>query len=193
MKKAIVYDLWLQPYLKLIPEIELPVLDLGCGSGNNTKYLLERNIGCISCDYSATALRKVAAHIPNAKTMLLDIRNPFPFSNDSISCVIADLSLHYFDWSTTKVIMERINNLLVKGGLLLFRVNSVNDYEYGAGRGKEIERHYYKWKGMKKRFFDNSDIDSLIEGKWKTINQKEVKIERYGKTKTAWEIAIRKE
>jgi hypothetical protein len=49
--------------------------------------------------------------------------------------MIADLSLHYFSWDETKKIVNEIKRVLKEDGFLLVRVNSVNDTNYGAGKG----------------------------------------------------------
>ena len=49
--------------------------------------------------------------------------------------------------------------ILGKKILLIFRVNSINDVNHGAGEGIEIEHHLYKTSDKRlKRFFDEKDI-----------------------------------
>ncbi|MFA6338193.1 MAG: hypothetical protein WCX26_05690, partial [Saccharofermentanales bacterium] len=46
-------------------------------------------------------------------------------------------------------------------GYLFIRVNSVNDINYGACQGEEIEHHFYRTDdGMLKRFFAKKDFDT---------------------------------
>ena len=55
-----VYDLWLDKYAAILSTSNsIPIIDLGCGSGNNTLYLQERNYKVISCDFSKEALKKL--------------------------------------------------------------------------------------------------------------------------------------
>jgi SAM-dependent methyltransferase len=54
----LVYDNWLDKYEKLLSKSnDVPIIDLGCGQGNNTLYLFERNYKVISCDISSEALK----------------------------------------------------------------------------------------------------------------------------------------
>lgn len=55
----IVYDLWLDKYEDIISKYkDEPVLDMGCGTGNNLLYLTERGFKDIyACDYSEEALK----------------------------------------------------------------------------------------------------------------------------------------
>jgi len=188
----VVYDLWLDKYMSMFSESDLPVLDLGCGSGNNTKYLDERGVKVISSDYSEAALGKVSKDVPTARIVLHDMRNPLPFSDGCTKCVIADLSLHYFPMELTRKILNEIDRILIPGGLFIFRVNSIHDKNYGAGVGKELEKNYFLHQGARKRFFDEETLDSIIDGRWETVNRLETEVNRYGKPKIAWEVALRK-
>ena len=156
MNNDIIYDLWLDKYIGQLKINEKPVLDLGCGSGNNTKYLLEKGISIVSCDYSAVSLKKIRKYLPQAHTVLHDIRDPLPFTDNSFRAVIADLSLHYFSWEKTKEIFCEICRVLENDGLFAFRVNSIKDSNWRAGKGKEIEKNYYRYLGENKRFFEKA-------------------------------------
>lgn len=79
------------------------------------------------------------------------------------SIVIADLSLHYFSDEKTKEILQDIKRILILEGYLLIRINTITDINHGAGKGTEIEHHFYKTEdGMFKRFFDEEDIKTIF-------------------------------
>lgn len=77
-------------------------------------------------------------------------------------------------------------------GYLICRLNSTNDINYGAGSGIEIEENYYKIGSNYKRFFDEESIDHIFCD-WKIIIKKECDIERFEKSKKAWEIVVAKQ
>lgn len=52
-------------------------------------------------------------------------------------------SLHYFNNEAIKSIVEEIKRVLITDGYIIVRVNSVNDINYGAGNGEEIEKNFY--------------------------------------------------
>ena len=185
------YDDWLDKYLDLIRHTKLSILDLGCGSGNDTLYLTERGFKVISCDYSQEALKSVKKLIPNATTKIVDISKKLPFEDDEFEIVIGDLSLHYFDEKTTVEIMKEIKRILKKGGYLFARVNSVNDINHGEGQGEKIEENYYFVEGYNKRFFSLDDVNKYfsIIGK---VEAKEAEMTRYAKPKKLIEIKVEK-
>lgn len=158
-----VYDLWLDEYKEILESNkDNEILDLGCGIGADTLYLIERGYNVLSCDFSNEALKSIQDNIPNSKTLYLDMMKKFPIKDNTYSLIIADLSLHYFDNETTIHIMREIKRILKNNGILLSRVASVNDFNFGAGVGEELERNYYFEGDYTKRFFDFEDINKYF-------------------------------
>ena len=186
-RERIIYDDWLQLFDRAIANCQTPIIDLGCGSGNDTKYLVERGKKVIPCDYSTQAIENIQKNFPEVeKTHCFDMREGLPFDDDFTSIIIADLSLHYFSDEDTRKILAEIKRVLKKDGILLFRVNSVNDVNHGAGQGEEVERHYYRTDdGRFKRFFDKDDIDSFFDD-WEMLYINEEQMTRYEKPKELW-------
>lgn len=186
------YDLWLDKYEDILKKSkDTEIIDLGCGSGGDTLYLNERGYKVIACDYSEEALSIINKHIPEAKTLNVDLTKALPFEDNSIKIIIADLSLHYFNEATTKDILREIKRVLKKDGYLIGRVNSLNDVNYGANQGEEVEKHYYLTKDGYKRFFDEEDIkyyfyDFHIE------HCREESMLRYGAEKRTLEFCVQK-
>jgi len=187
--RQVQYDHWLEPFLaELSPSKDTPVIDLGCGAGNDTLYLTERGFSVIACDLSPEALKRVNEIAPKADTRLVDLLKPLPFARSSAYAVIADLSLHYFAWSDTEAIVSDIRGVLKPGGMLLCRVNSTKDVEYGAGCGAILEPNYYEWKGKRKRFFDRPALELLFKD-WDIAFVDEQAMNRYDKPKVVWTLA----
>jgi SAM-dependent methyltransferase len=190
--KRVTYDLWLDKYEDILKSSkDTPIIDLGCGLGNDTMYLHERHYEVISCDYSEEALKKLGLFINNPITKLFDMKNGLPFETESVKVIIADLSLHYFSWAETKKIVNEIKRVLKEDGFLLVRVNSVRDANYGAGKGIMIEKNYYNIDGNFKRFFDKEQLEELfVDWEVKYINEYEMN--RYISSKILWEMAVKK-
>lgn len=155
-----VYDLWLDEYKDILEKNkDSKILDLGCGIGADTLYLIERGYNVLSCDFSKEALKNVEDNIPNSKTMYLNMLEKFPIDNDTYSLIIADLSLQYFNNKDSIHIMNEIKRILKTDGILLARVASVNDFNFGAGVGEELEKNFYFEGDYTKRFFDLEDVN----------------------------------
>jgi SAM-dependent methyltransferase len=115
-----------------------------------------------------------------------------PFGSE-FDVVVASLSLHYFDWITTKNIVAEISRVLVDDGFLLCRVNSNQDINYGARGYPKLESGLFDVGGMSKRFFDKTSILDLFSGDWTFIDLEHKSIDRYQQTKTVWELGAVKE
>lgn len=185
------YDCWLDNYKEFLNRCQTKVLDLGCGMGNNTLYLLERGFDVVALDYSQVALSSIKNKFKNVETMLFDISTPLPFHNCSFDLIIADLSLHYFDTNITKAIIKEIKRILTPKGVLLARVNSVLDVNHGASQGELLEDNYYFVKGCNKRFFTLEtarEFFSIIG----EVSLKEADMLRYAQPKKVIEIKVEK-
>ncbi len=159
-----VFDNWLDKYEDLLKEHKDDlILDLGCGNGADTKYLIEHGYDVISCDFADDALENVKQFVKNSTVKKVDMTKELPFDDDSYGIVVADLSLHYFDFETTKKIISEIQRILKSGGVLLARVVSSGNYQNPIEEiGNEIEKNYY-WEGdYAKRLFNEGDIDKFF-------------------------------
>lgn len=198
IKRAdIKYDDWLEcsfgeEIKKYIEQCDTSIIDIGCGIGNNTLYLLEKGKKVIPCDYSLVAIQSINRNFPelNNNAQHFDMTNGFPFENSFTDIIICDLSIHYFTEKTTFKVIEEIKRVLKPNGILLARVNSMEDDKFGAGQGQEIEHHLYKGKnGRYKRFFDKNDIRHFF-GDWKEMVAVEDIMGRYRRGKKVWRLAM---
>lgn len=185
------HDDWLDKHESLLKASKpFPILDLGCGKGNDTIYLHERKYPVISCDLCEESLKSLRQHIPDANTRCLNFLNRLPFPDNFTKIIIADLSLHYFSWNDTRKILNEIFRVLKPEGYLLCRVNSEKDVNYGAGQGYLIEENYFQFNGHCKRFFNEKQLRELFDKK-QILFTDEYSIDRYSKEKILWEIVIK--
>lgn len=182
----IAYDYWLDKFLPQIKS-DSKILELGCGLGNNTKYLTERGFNVLATDYSDVALEKVNQYIPKAQTMNVDLTKKFPFQNSSFDIIVADLCLHYFDDAATKGVMKEIKRVLKPSGMLLARVNTTKDFNHGAGQGIKLEDNYFFVEGYNKRFFDKQSVLKYF-GIIGNTEYFDAQMTRYSKPKDTFEI-----
>ncbi|BCG57371.1 class I SAM-dependent methyltransferase [Paenibacillus sp. URB8-2] len=164
---------WLRRYQPYLNEIHgKPVLEIGCGSGSDTRVLVEDGYQVTATDFSQAALALVRDKLPEATLVLHDTRYPFPFADKSFDAVISSLSLHYFKKDSMTRIIGEIGRMLQPGGLFFVRLNSVNDTE--APKQHPIERYYYSLESCRELFTDWNErsLQEVIEdyhGKPKVI------------------------
>lgn len=193
-RNEIKIDDWLDKFIDIIDKCATPIIDLGCGSGNDTLYLIEKNKKVIACDQSINAIENIKKNFPEVfDTKRFNMLDGLPFGDNSCDLIIADLCLHYFKEKDTFRIIQEINRVLTKDGYLIFRVNSINDVNYGAGMGKEVEYHLYKTDDNRlKRFFDKEDILYFFSN-FKIEYLNEEIMYRYEKYKKLYRVCVKKE
>ena len=182
------YDAWLDEFNNIIDNVTTDIIDLGCGvTGNNTFYLIEKGKSVVSCDFAEEALKVIAEH-EGTKTKLFNMLDTFPFEDNSVEVVIADLSLHYFKKEDTERIIGEIKRILKPSGHLFFRVNSIGSTEFKTLRDSgetPIEPHFYFANNMEKRFFSSDDIDEFFAG-WNFVAKREENMTRWSSDKIVW-------
>lgn len=182
------YDTWLDEFSEIVDNITADIIDLGCGvTGNTTFYLINKGKSVISCDFAEEAIKVIAEH-EGTKTKLFDMLDEFPFEDNSVEAVVADLSLHYFKKADTKRIISEIKRVLMPNGHLFFRVNSIDSTEFKTLRESgetPLEPHLYFTNNMEKRFFSESDLEEFFEG-WNFICKKETNVTRWTNDKIVW-------
>ena len=158
----IISDNWLDHFKEFVDKADMPIVDLGCGLGNNTQYLLAKGKKVLPCDASEEAVKRVTEKF-DVSGRCFDMLEPFPLVNNSTDLVIADLCLHYFTKEDTIKILKEIKRILVSKGNLIARVNSIANVEKRNDLYEEVEHHLYVTKdGRYKRFFDSKDIYELF-------------------------------
>ena len=185
------YDNWLEPWKSLFAAGTV-ILDLGCGRGYDSEYLLSKGCTVIASDFSKTALSLVHQNNERANVVQADLRQGLPFSAKQFQVIIASLSLHYLPWQQTSSVIRQIRDCLIENGVFLARFNSTNDINYGARGHRQLEKNYRVVDGELKRFFDRETLGTLFEKGWRIDHLEEKVIHRFGKPKAVWEIATKK-
>ena len=185
-------DNLMEKYKNEINNLEYKVaIDLGCGIGQDTKWLLDRGFDVTSCDISDIALNKLKELVPNSKTMQVDVKEKLPFDDNSIGLINANLSIHYFNMETTIKIFNEIYRVLKPNGLFIGRMNSDKNDEYIKETTKEIEKDFYYDYGRYFRLFNKEQFDRLTKG-WRIIVLNEDITVRLDRKKALWEFILEK-
>lgn len=187
-------DAWLERWWNLLePDRDAPILDLGCGAGEDTRSLTRWGFRVVAADFSDKALEATRKRAPRAETKNVDLTRGLPFHDDLFRVIIASLSLHYFPWLETVRILEEVRRCLAPDGYLLVRLNSTRDDHYAPADKEEIEPNFYLVDGYPKRLFDRQGVDALFATGWRVLNVEERATKKYGSQKTLWEIVAKSE
>jgi SAM-dependent methyltransferase len=168
-----------------------PILELGCGGGRDSESLVAAGHRVVGIDLSQEAIDRARQRVPAARFVCQDVRADFPVAQAGV--VVASLALHYFPWSETEVLVARIRDTLLPGGVLLCRLNSTNDHHFGASGHLAIEPDFFLVDGRAKRFFDRATVDRLFAAGWNALSVEERVIDRYDHPKAAWEAVFEKQ
>lgn len=188
-------DRWLQCWLPMVLERtgDAPVLEIGCGSGDDTATLVTAGARVVAFDLSASNVAAAQLRVPHAIITCQDLRSPFPDVGGACGVIVASLSLHYFAWQDTVTLVSRIHAALRPGGLLLCRLNSTLDRHHGARGHRAIEPNYYDVRGKPKRFFDRAALTRLFASGWRQLSIQEVTSYKYVLPKVLWELALERD
>ena len=186
--------LWIE---RLLPDpaaraaISGRVLELGCGLGYDTRWLVQAGGQVTALDGSAVALDRLAAALPGPQYVQHSLPAPLPFPDASFDAVAAGLSLHYFSWDDTVSIINEVHRVLRPGGLFAFAVNASNDVEFGYGRGVEVEPGLFAFDGRRKRFFSETDCRRILSTSWDMLTLLSLEEQRFGRLKRMWAAVAR--
>lgn len=188
-------DPWLNRWVPLVRERAGTdiILEIGCGHGDDTAVLSNAGQDVCAFDLSRTAVGIAKIRVPTATVECRDVRDPFPKRCHGLGVVVASLSLHYFAWDETQALVRKIRSALRSGGILLCRLNSTQDRNFGASGHPELEPNFFLVNGEPKRFFDETSIELLFDDGWKKLSMEHYVTSKYVKPKALWEIVLEKE
>ena len=187
-------DPWLQRWLPLVIERsnQTPVLEIGCGYGDDTATLIAAGLEVIAFDVSLKCVMATKLRTFSENIICMDLRDNFSESWPHFGVAVASLSLHYFSWTQTQAIVHKIWRSLIPGGVFLCRVNSTKDVNFGAGFGHQVEENFYAADGQMKRFFDEDALDRLFTENWRQLSRESLITTKYLKPKALWELVLEK-
>lgn len=188
-------DDWLERWLPLAVARAggAPVLEIGCGHGDDTATLAAAGLRVLAFDLSRVAVGIAKVRVPSATIECRDVRDRFPEEVHGLGVVVASLSLHYFAWAETLALAQRVRAALRPGGVLMCRLNSTEDKNFGARGHSEIEPNYFLVDGAPKRFFDEASVRSLFATGWRIVSLEYFTTRKYLKPKALWEVVLERD
>lgn len=146
----------------LIP-VSSKVLELGCGSGGDARFLKSLRHEVCATDFSDIAIEKNKADSEGVNFLTVDMSKKLPFDDGSFDVVYANLSLHYFDDQTTASLFNEINRVISSGGKLIYRCKSIYSQKEKVG-AQEIAPNVFMQDGHLRHLFSIEYSASLLDG-----------------------------
>jgi SAM-dependent methyltransferase len=148
------------------------ILDVGCGTGRHVIYFAEKGFEVFGFDASQETVERarllLAEKKLHANLRTWDMRNPFPYGNESFHAAIAARVIHHTYASEIMKILEEINRVLKPNGLLFLQVPSYEAETTDADMpwvepGTLIGR-WGPEKGVPHHFFRKNELLNLLSG-----------------------------
>lgn len=136
-------------FLDLIPKINSTVLEIGCGPGNITKYLLIKNpdLKIKGIDISENMVGLAIKNNPSAEFEIMDTRK-IHCINDSFDAIVCGFCIPYLSQSDCLKLIANCKNLLNDAGILYLSFVE-GDYENsGFISGSSGDRTYFYYHNL---------------------------------------------
>ncbi len=112
------------------------------------------------------------------------------FNDNTFDLVFANLSIHYFDKSTTEKLIDKIKRILKNGGYFIGSVNSTKYYEFIKDNIVKVDDNYYLRDGINIRLFDRRQFEEYFKD-FEFIVLNEIRVTRWNQPKDMWEFIFR--
>lgn len=95
------------------------ILDLCCGKGQTTRFLVKYSDHVTGLDISPLAIQEASKNVPQAQYVEGFAQN-LPFENESFNLVHTSVALHEMTTDELKQILTEVNRVLSVGGVFTF-------------------------------------------------------------------------
>ncbi len=111
------------------------VLELGCGTGKNTEWLVQQATSVVAVDFSAGMLSKARQRVTasNVQFAVQDVREPWPLDDGSVDWVIGNLVLEHVEQLDT-VFREAARVLAPDGTLYCCELHPFRQWQGGQAQ-----------------------------------------------------------
>lgn len=159
--KFMYLDLYNETYDFICKAIEKPqskLLEIGCGPGNITKYLLSKrpDFDIFGIDIAPNMIELAKLNNPTANFAVMDTRQ-INTLEEKYDGIIVGFCLPYLSQTESNELIESSYNLLNENGLiyLSFVEGEPNESEFKIGSGGRVFFHYHKLDDLKAKLIQS--------------------------------------
>ncbi len=138
----------LDRFLTLLHQDSPTILDIACGPGNITKYVLSKmpTLTVLGIDLAPNMIELAKANCPDATFKVMDCRH-IRAINEMFDGIVIGFCLPYLNKREVKKLIKDVSSLLPEGGLLYLSAIedefSKSGYKKGS-TGDKLYMYYYK-------------------------------------------------
>lgn len=138
-------DLEAKALREMISGEDLDILEIGCGTGENTEFLQTKAKHLVGADFSAEMLERAKEKITakNVQFLQMDLREDWEFPENSFDLITCSLALEHIE--NLDFIFEQANKVLRENGR--FYIGELHPFK--------------QYQGSKARFETNSGVFEL--------------------------------
>jgi ubiquinone/menaquinone biosynthesis C-methylase UbiE len=147
---------------------KIKILDLGCGGGNNTKFLIDENYDTYAVDGSNESIyltKKILGKKFNKKKILKSNLKNLPYESNKFDCVIDRQSLGQNNITDIKIIIEEVKRVLKNKGIFFSMCYSSNHPHKKFGKILDKKLSLNDVNNFKRGNFKSSDLTHFFQKK----------------------------
>lgn len=129
------------------------VLDLGCGSGFQSKFISQFGLEVIGIDFSEWMIKESRKRVPEAKFLVMDILK-IKFPKAYFDGIYARASLLHIKKKNIGETLKKLNDILKKGGIIYIALKE--------GEGESYMNHPQKGSRFF-AFYREKEMDNLLK------------------------------
>ena len=165
------------------------VLDLGCGAGRHIINFVEKGFETYGADISEIGLaltqKRLRSHRLEAEIIRCDMKS-IPCVNSGFDAVLCVQTIYHQRLEEIRQTIFEIHRILKKKGLLLANLHSKRSGKCGVGTKVEDDTFMQQKgpeQGVLHHFFNESELQELLEGFKVDLEVKEKKIGNYSRSR----------